>query len=217
MVKGGKREQARALRQKGMSYSAIRDKLGINKSTLSYWLSDMPLSAERINELRAHSPRRIERFRNTMQRKRQKREEETYGMVSQRIGSLTQRELFIAGFFLYWAEGGKTQSYNITLSNTDPTMLKCYLAWIQLLGVPLKNVRVRLHLYKDMNVQKEIKFWSKQLKIPVRQFRQSYIKASALSGLSRKGFGHGTCNICVDGREISEYVLQGLKYLSSKF
>ena len=67
------KSKAIELRKKGMSYSQIKAELGISKSTLSGWLSDMPLSEKRIKELRDFSPMRIERCRNTKMKKRQDR------------------------------------------------------------------------------------------------------------------------------------------------
>jgi transposase-like protein len=47
------REQAIKLRtEKDLSYTEIRKRLGITKSSLSYWLREFPLSEERILELR---------------------------------------------------------------------------------------------------------------------------------------------------------------------
>jgi hypothetical protein len=56
-----------------MSYSQIKQAIGVSKSTLSGWLKDYPLSKERIDELRGKSERRIERYRETMRKKREKR------------------------------------------------------------------------------------------------------------------------------------------------
>ena len=60
-------------RKEGFSYSQIKEKLKVSKSTLSGWLCDMPLSEERIRELQADNPIRIERYRNTMRTKREAR------------------------------------------------------------------------------------------------------------------------------------------------
>jgi len=70
------RSEAVKLRlDKQMSYTAIRDKLGVPKSTLSGWLCDYPLSEERILELRRKGWKKgeasRERFRNSMRRKRE--------------------------------------------------------------------------------------------------------------------------------------------------
>ncbi len=208
--------KALKLREKGMSYSAIKEKLGVSKSTLSYWLRDMPLSRDKINALRAHSPRRIEKFRETMRIKRDVRLNSVFKKVSSDLGMLSRRELLIAGFFLYWGEGGKTKAYAITLSNTDPSMIRFYLSWIKILAIPQSKVKVRLHLYTDMNIKNETEFWIKETKISSDQFKKPHIKRSSLSNLSYRGFGHGTCNIIVDDRDVSEYVLQGLKYIASE-
>ncbi len=65
-----KKALAVKMRKEGASYSQIRDELGVSKSSLSLWLRDLSLPEERIRELRYHSPQRIERYRNTMQKKR---------------------------------------------------------------------------------------------------------------------------------------------------
>lgn len=47
------REKVIKLRiENNLSYSAIRKRLGVPKSTLSGWLNSYPLSKERIKELR---------------------------------------------------------------------------------------------------------------------------------------------------------------------
>ena len=80
-------------RKKGYSYSQIKEKLGISKSTLSGWLHDMPLSEKRIRELRDNSPIRIERYRNTMRAKKDARLTDVYKKVSKDIGTFSKREL----------------------------------------------------------------------------------------------------------------------------
>lgn len=95
------------MRRKGMSYSQIKGKLGVSKSTLSGWLYNMPLSKKRIRELQADNPIRIERYRNTMRAKKETRLKEVYRKISKDIGNFSKRDLFLAGLFLYWGEGIK--------------------------------------------------------------------------------------------------------------
>src|SRR3989338_8300785 len=114
------RNKAIALRLTGMSYTEIKNKLGISKSTLHYWLKEYPLSDERIRDLRDWNAQRIERFRKTMQRKREGRIRDVNEYVQKRIGALSKREFFVAGLFLYWAEGSKTSQSTTALTNTDP-------------------------------------------------------------------------------------------------
>jgi hypothetical protein len=175
----------------------------------------MPLSENRIRELRAVNPVRIERYRNTMKKKREDRWSLVYKGVSKDIGGLSKRELFLVGLFLYWAEGGKTDRYVTTFTNTDPEMVKFFVRWVTTcFDVQKSNLGVRLHLYKDMNTKDTSKFWSKSLDLPLKQFKKPYIKDSNLTGLTYKnGFGKGTCNVRVGNRNLAEYIQQSLIYM----
>ncbi len=66
-----------------------------------------------------------------------------------------------------------------------------------------------------MNVLEKEKFWSKVTKLPLKQFNLSQIKKSNTKNIHYRGHGHGTCTVVVHNRDISEYVLQGLKYIAS--
>jgi hypothetical protein len=212
------REEAIKLRLHGLSYNVIREKVPVSKSTLSCWLREFPLSRECINELRAKSPIRIEKFRNTMQKKREERLKKVYTRVANDIKKMSKREIFLAGLFLYWGEGGKTKEYSITLSNTDPQMIIFYLKWLRNIGVSQEKIRVRLHVYSDMDIDKETRFWEAITGLNKNHFQKPHIKKSDSKKLTyRRGYGHGTCNIIVDERTISEYVLQGLKYIKNSF
>lgn len=213
-----KRAEAVRMRKEGASYSQIKDALKVSKSTLSLWLRDMPLSDTRLKELRDNSAIRIEHFRATMKGKKDARLAEVYRQASKKIGKLSQRELFIAGLFLYWGEGGKTTTTTTTISNTDPAVLQFFIAWLRSLGVPKDRLRVKVHLYKDMEIEKELRYWSRTLGIPRKNFRKSYIKDSLRSGLSYpQKFTHGTCNVYFENRDVMETVLMSLEYIRSEF
>ena len=209
-----RKHNAIVLRKKGYSYSQIKSALGISKGTLSEWLRPYPLSPERIRELQADSPQRIERYRNTMAKKRQVKLDLAFDKAKKVIGNLSKRDLFIGGFFLNWGEGGKTKISSLSLGNTDPAMLKVFIKWLTLLGVPKDILTVKLHMYKDMDQKKVISFWKKTLGVKSSQFIKPYIKDSRLTDLTYKnGFGHGTCNLVYDNTEMGRYVLMGMKHV----
>lgn len=206
------------MRLKGASYSQIRKKVSVSKSSLSLWLQGMPLSDERIRALRGNSAIRIERYRETRRKTREGRWSVVRKHVASEIGRLNSRELFIAGLFLYWGEGGKTQLSSTTLSNTDPAMILFFMHWLASLGVPKSRLRVHVHLYQDMDVQKELRYWSRVLHLPMSAFRKPYVKKSNRSGLTYiQKFTHGTCNVTYGNRDVSEYVLMALDYIRSTF
>ena len=210
MARKEEKNKAILLRKQGLSYSQIKERLGISKSTLSGWLSGVPLSKRRLDILQ-RSDTVIEKIRSTKIKNRENRLATVFSNVEKEIGKISQREFFIACFFLYWAEGGKTAKYNITLSNTDPAMLRAFIKWLELINAPVQRMYIRLHLYIDMSEQKEIAYWSKELGLAKSTFKKSYIKKSRISDLTYITRGHGTCNIVVPGRDVSEYVMQGLR------
>ncbi|MBI5732236.1 MAG: hypothetical protein HY982_02655 [Candidatus Magasanikbacteria bacterium] len=213
------REEAVALRKKGMSYSQIKSELKIPKSTLACWLQGMPLSEERINELRGRSVVRIEKFRNTMLKKREKRLMEIYKLEKEKFPSLSKREQMIAGLALYWGEGSKSDWSKIALANTDPGILKFFAHWlVDLYDVERKNFRVSLQLYKNMDMQKKLNYWSKELGINRKQFTKPYIKCSSSNRINHRGsFGHGTCTIAVYSVLLKEKIMTQLKILAESY
>lgn len=217
MARLADREKAKSLRKQGKSYSEIKQLTGISKSTLSAWLQDMPLSRERINALRAHNPRRIERFRETMRTKREARLRAVYAQAKRDIGALTKRDLFVAGFYLYWGEGLKASKGTVGISNTDPALIRSFLDWSKVMHIPKSKIKARLHLYKDMNIEEETTYWSKALVIPISCFQKPYVKDSSLSGLTYKnGYGHGTCNLRFENMPMWEYITMALKYIRER-
>ena len=214
MRKSLDKDKAISLRIGGMSYSQIKEQVNVSKSTLSCWLSDYPLSSERIKELRDKNPRRIENYIKTMRLKREQKLSLALERAKKDIKEISERDLFIGGFFLYWAEGYKTRMSSIGLANTDPSMLKVFIKWLQILGIEKKDLKIKLHLYKDMNIKKETEFWRRELGLKTSQFNKPYVKESLLSGVTYKnGFGHGTCNIVFNKTEPSRYILMGMRYI----
>ena len=219
MARRKDKEKALQLRKKGMSYSQIKEKLGVSKSTLSYWLRDYPLPKERIRELRDWSEQRIERCRETKRKKKETRLSSFYREQKEEIFPLGKRDLFIAGLFLYWGEGTKTGSSTVSLSNTDPSTLLFFMQWLtKCFNVPVDKFKVKLHLYKDMSIKKETLYWSRLLNIPIARFRKPYIKNSKTTDMTyRRKFIHGTCNVIVEDARLLERILMSLKAISDHY
>ncbi|MFH1098691.1 MAG: hypothetical protein V1723_02100 [Candidatus Uhrbacteria bacterium] len=219
MAKHHEHGLAVALRQQGQSYSEIKRALGVSKGTLSRWLEDLPLSANRVRELRDWNQKRIERYRETRRKTREAILEHVYRIMRRRVLPLTKRDLFLGGLFLYWGEGSKTKWNAPSLSNSDPVIVRFFVTWvIQSLGIDRQKIRVRLHCYSDMDVQRERRYWSRAIGIPLVQFGKTYVKESTRSALSYKGgFGHGTCNVIVNNAAFGRSVIMGLRVLREQF
>lgn len=212
MTRVADRERARLLRHEGKSYAEIKATLNIGKGTLSVWLRDMPLSATQIRNLRDLNPQRIEKFRETMRKKREIRFNTAYEKAKKDIAKLSQHELFLCGLYLYWGEGTKSAKGVVAVANTDPVVLRAFIQWLEMLGVTRAELKVKLHLYRDMNIAEETTYWAQILELKLSQFRKPYVKNSLLSDVTYKnGHGHGTCNVIFENVRMWEYITMALK------
>jgi hypothetical protein len=212
------REKVFNLRKQGMSYSQIKKVIPLSKSTLSRWLRNLPLTKERIRELRDNNAQRIERYRETRRRNWEKRLNSTLKEERKKLIPLTNKQLYLAGLLLYWGEGLKSLKGSVSLNNTDPKIVKFYLYWlIRVLKVNKKNLKVYIHLYDDMDINKEIHFWSTELNIPLTQFNKPYIKKSKREWLNQKGFSHGTCTVIISNVLLKEKIMMGIRAIADYY
>jgi len=111
MAKSEERLLARTLRKQGLSVIVIAKKLHVSKSTASLWTKDISLSFEQLEQLRRRTIKGAEKGRLLgAERQRQDRlqriiDGNVYGRNNIRL--LTEKEFFVSGIALYWAEGNK--------------------------------------------------------------------------------------------------------------
>ena len=199
-----------------MSYSQIKEEVPVSKGTLSVWLRDYPLSQKHIKRLRDNSSKRIENYRNTMAKKKEDRRKGVYDEVGKYLGKFSDRDYYMAGLFLYLGEGLKTQDYTVSVANTNPVVSKLFIKWLELLEADRSKIKVKLHLYRNMDLDKEVEFWSKELSISKKNFMKPYIKESKSDRINySNSFNHGTCNVVYHGRDIADKVKMCLKYVEN--
>src|SRR3989344_2585685 len=106
------KNKAIQLRKQGLSYREILEKIPVAKSSLSLWLKGVTLSdghTYRITEKRLASARlgalKKKETRITLTK-------EIKDKARAEIGKLSERELWLIGIALYWAEGSKEKEYN---------------------------------------------------------------------------------------------------------
>lgn len=212
------RERAIKLRLQGQTYGQIRKQLSVSKSTLSDWLSKLPLTEDQLKILSQNKESSLElgreKFREVFRKKRLNRLKQTLDNQIKELLPLSNKELFLTGVFLYWGEGAKKHGA-VTISNTDPRVVRFALHWMtESLKIPKQKIKINLHLYKDMNIKEAISFWSTILDIPKDQFRKPYIKKTNREGLTYKSYGHGTCRLYAGSVELSEKIAMSIKAIS---
>ncbi|MFF9087294.1 hypothetical protein ACF1BE_12900 [Streptomyces sp. NPDC014991] len=156
------RERARELRLQGWTYDRIQVELGCSKSSISLWVRDLPRPERRnpAEQARLASRKRWEHELAVRDEERR----HTKAVAEHEIGVLSDRELFIAGVALYWAEGAKDKPHarreRIIFVNSDPGMIRLFLAWLDLLEVDREDVGYRLMIHESADVDAAEQYWA---------------------------------------------------------
>jgi hypothetical protein len=177
------KEKAIALRKQGKVYSEILSEVPVAKSTLSLWLREVGLAkkqAQRITEKRIAAQKMGARAKRT---KRQKIQESIYSQCLNDIVSLSERERFLMGVALYWAEGNKEKEYRpgsgMGFSNSDPRMLRFFLNWLRSVA-KIEEERIDFELYihevARAKTKDSVLFWSEQLHLEPGRLNKVYYK-----------------------------------------
>jgi len=218
------RQKAVELRLKNeLSYTEIKKRLNVPKSTLSYWLHDFPLDKRKILELQrkgwAKGEASRERFRLAMREKKEKRAQIIYNKQKSRLSNISKDAYFVAGLMLYLAEGDKKNYSRIALSNTDSRVIKFFINWmIEFLDISKNKIKVQLHLYEDMDIEKEKKFWQNELGFYGSQFYKPSIRKLKKSSFSyRESYRHGTCEVYLMGVEKKTELMMAIKAFIDKY
>ena len=174
-AKDADRDRARTLRLAGKTYKQIRAEVRVSNSTLSLWLRDLPYPKPDRAAHAAHM-HRVRSQRSAERRVADKAKAEA------EIGHLTDRELFILGVGLYWAEGAKDKARygrrceSVRFINSDPTMITTFLAWLRLVGVPPERCQFRVSIHESAIVSEAEEYWQRVTGAPAASFKRATIK-----------------------------------------
>lgn len=182
MVKALLHQRAISLRQSGIGIKTIARELNISSSTASIWCRNIKLSEKQKMSLfeQAHDPFYGRRKENILKQKEkcQKIIEKYKLQGINEVGSLSERELLIAGIALYWAEGFKKDK-RLGFANSDPTMIRLFLKWlVHSCNVPKKHIRLRvgLNISHKHRIHEVEKYWSNITEIPITQFQKPFFQ-----------------------------------------
>jgi hypothetical protein len=172
------RHRARELRRQGWTYDQIQVELGCSKSSISLWVRDLP-KAERTR-----SPEEAAAIaRRGWEEKLRIRDEGrrlTKDAARESIGGLSDRELFLVGVGLYWAEGGKDKPYErrerVVFVNSDPGMIRVFLAWLDLLGIERERVRYAVMIHETADVAGAERYWAELVGTDRSLFNKTTLK-----------------------------------------
>lgn len=192
----GLKDNAIRLRRQGWSYNIIAERIGVNKSTLSGWLKDVPYkpNATVLHRIKA-GPRKSGELHRA---KRIAEVTKANHLASLEIGNLSSRDLLLLGVALYIGEGVKCNEQT-RFVNSDPNVVRTAMCWFRnVCLVPNNHFRVTLHIYPDTSEIKAKDYWSKITGIPKHQFCKTFVDLRASKKINKGKLPFGTAHITVN-------------------
>lgn len=182
MAKSAQRLEARRLRRHGFAINEIARRVNFSKRTVSRWCDDIVLNEKQKDILwsRAKSKYAVN-FKKYLERKslttKAKIERLRQAGIG-RTGNLSNRELFVVGVALYWAEGFK-KDMRIGFANSDPAMIKLFIKWLtNCLNIPKKELTfcVTVNAAHAKRIEEVENHWAKTLKVSREQFTKPFFQ-----------------------------------------
>ncbi|MFI6050929.1 hypothetical protein ACIBCO_12685 [Streptomyces violascens] len=172
------RDRARELRSQGMTYDQIQVELGCSKSSISLWVRDLPKPDRTRTPEEASAIARRE-WEARLQRREDERQQTKQDGANE-VGNLSDRELFLAGVVLYWAEGAKDKPWDrresLKFINSDPNVIRLYLKWLELLGVSRERMHFRVSIHESGDVACAEEFWADLAGVDASVFQRATLK-----------------------------------------
>jgi hypothetical protein len=173
--------KARELREQGLDYEEIAGALGVSKSSVSLWVRDMP-RPERLSyeECRKRSAEGSRLYWEAERPAREAQREAVRAAAAGAIGTLSKREVLIAGAIAYWCEGSKSKPHQlreqVVFINSDPGLIKFFLRFLLEAGIEPTQLRFRVHIHETADVSAAEHFWRDITAADPAQFQRTTLK-----------------------------------------
>ena len=203
--------KARTLRKNGLSIKTIEKKLKVSRSSVSIWVRDIKLTKKQLEKL--YLNQRTGALRGCIiaaMNKIREKDKLTKKLIEEgekEVGRLSKRDKFMIGVSMYFAEGEKTGK-NVGFSNTDPLAIKFMIDWFRkYCKVPEEKFRCYLYIHDNLDELKAKRYWSKLTRVPLHQFRKSYIVKNNPNRLRKTRHIYGVLRISVSNANLHRKIM----------
>lgn len=179
-------EKITKLRKTGHSLPEIRKITGKSNATVFKYLEGVKV---------------LKRYRTILKEKQGgskiralKKWENSRAYAQSLIPNLTQKEKILILASLYWGEGTKSE---LSLSNTDPSLIKSFVSFLGEIGVKKDMLRVTVRIYQDIDKEKAIHYWAGVVGIP----EKAILNVNILYGKKQGKLKYGMCRVRVKKSE----------------
>ena len=184
------REKARELRvERRLSVVEIAERLALPKSTVFYWVRDIPL--RRARQSNPHAGARAMRSKFVMLR------EEAYREGRESFADLSAADRTFRDFVcMYIGEGYKRNRNRVAIGNSDPRVVVLATRWLRELSS--KELQFSVQVHEDQDLARLSEFWASTLGIDPGDIRlQRKSNSGRLAGRHwRSKYGVLTVTTC---------------------
>lgn len=189
------RDKARSLRiERQLTIDELAERLALSRSTVYYWVRDLPIPGSGSGGAWPEAARR--KGTRAMQRKYRLLREQAYREGLEEYEDLAADQTFRDFVCLYIAEGYKRDRNVVSLSNSDPAVIRIADRWISRLSDKPSKYSIQYHADQDLGDL--CKFWGETLGIdPSLIWMQRKSNSNQLTGrIWRSRHGVLTVRVC---------------------
>jgi hypothetical protein len=162
------REKARELRaSKRLSIDELAERLALSRSTIYYWVRDMPIPGSGSGGVWPETARR--KGTRAMQRKYRLLREEAYAQGLAEFDALTIEPTFRDFVCLYIAEGFRRDRNRVLVANSDVAVVALADRWIR--RFTRNPVRHAIQYHADQDLDAVVAYWGTHLGIDPTSIR----------------------------------------------
>lgn len=211
--------EAQKLRKEGFPINEIKDKLGLSKSTVSFWCRDIILTEEQYKKIKKEHVFKTQKGRligaQMNKNKRLNAIKEADNLGKKIIKNISKRELLLIATALYWSEGSKSDSTSgFIFVNSDPEMIlimKLFL--VDVLHILSEEIicSIQINRIHEQRINVVLNFWKKLLNLRNSQFRKPYyINTKVKKIYDNYENYYGVCRLIVRRGKNLKYRMLGL-------
>jgi hypothetical protein len=184
------------LRKDGLSLNDIQKVVPVGKTTIFRYLRGIKINKDIKNTGSFRKSQRDWNFSRTI--------------ANEKIEEVGSKEKMLILACLYWGEGNKRE---LNLINSDPNLIKVFVACLMDLGVSKEELLVSIRTYEDMNIDFVKTFWAKNIGIKKEQIKS----VDVLIGKKEGKLKYGMCRIRVrKGGKYFKIIISMIDLIKSK-
>jgi len=184
------KEELEKLYKNGLSMKEISDKTGWSYHQVTYWMNkhDIPRrswsDATYIKRNPNGDPFKIKK-------------------------NLNKKEIMLKGLGLgiFWGEGFKRTKYGVRVGNTDSKLIKKFIEFLdKIYGIKKDKLKFGLQIFDDLDQEKSLNFWTRELNIKPFQFYKLIITPRRGKGTYKRKLPHGVLTLYFNNIKLKQTI-----------